>query len=140
MYHAIARRTAIVVLLAVAAVGCGSAPTDPSAAPAVLVTQPDIRPGGDTPCLLHQVEQPNAAYQGGPDAQPTPQLTFLAYYTAARRRPFCDGQPATATDKSWAALYARLTGNPANVATVLERAPRVVEPPGGRPRRAAPAT
>ena len=120
MHHAIARHAALVVLLAAAAVGCGSAPPDQRAAPAVLVTQPDFRPGGDAPCLLHQAEQPNAAYQGGPDAQPTPQLTFLAYYTAAGRKPFCDGQPATATDKAWAQLYARLTGNPANVSAVLE--------------------
>ena len=74
---------------------------------------------GDPPCLLHQVEQPNAAYQCGPDAQPTPQLTFLAYDTVAGRRPFCDGQPATATDKAWAAVRPA-DRDPANVSTVLE--------------------
>ena len=68
---------------------------------------------------MHQTEQPNTAYEGGPDAQPTPQLMFLAYYTAAGRKPFCDGQPATPTDTAWAQLYTRLTGNAANVSTVL---------------------
>jgi hypothetical protein len=68
---------------------------------------------------MHQTEQPNTAYAGGADSQPTPQLTFLAYYTAAGRAPFCDGQAATDTDKAWAELYIRLTANPANVSTVL---------------------
>ena len=119
MRHVLARGAALVLLLAVAATGCSSAPADPKAAPAVLITQPDFRPGGTAPCLMHQTEQPNTAYEGGPDAQATPQLTFLAYYTAAGRKPFCDGQPATATDTAWAQLYTRLTGNPANVSTVL---------------------
>jgi hypothetical protein len=119
MRHALGRRTALALLLMAGVAGCGSAPADPATGPPVLVTQPDFRPGGKASCLMHQTEQPNAAYQGGPDAQPTPQLTFLAYYTAAGRRPFCDGQPATATDKAWAEVYVRLTGNAANVSTVL---------------------
>ena len=69
----------------------------PKAAPAVVVTQPDYLSGGTAPCLMHQTEQPHTAYEGGPDAQPT----FLAYYTAASRKPFCDGRPATPTDTAW---------------------------------------
>ena len=119
MRHAIARHTALVLLLAAATAGCGGGPADPPAVPAVLVTQPDFRPGAAVTCLMHQTERPDTAYAGGPDSQPTPQLTFLAYYTAAGRRPFCDGQPATATDKAWAEVYVRLTGNAANVSTIL---------------------
>ena len=72
------RRAAVVLLLAVTRRGCGGAPPDPKAAPAVLVTQPEFRPGSAVPGLMHQTEQPNTAYAGGADAQPTPQLTFLA--------------------------------------------------------------
>ena len=114
--HIAARLGALVVL--VAAAGCG-APADPATAPAVLVTQPDFRPGVTPPCLMHQTEQPDTAYEGGSDAQATPQLMFLAYYTAAGHTPFCDGRPATAVDTAWAQLYVRLTGNRANVSTVL---------------------
>ena len=113
MPHTLARRAALAVLLAAAAVGCSTA------APATLVTQPDFHPGGAVPCLMHQADRPDAAFEGGPGSQPTSQLTFLAYYTAGGRAPFCDGQPATATDKAWAQLYARLTGNPTNVAALL---------------------
>ncbi|MBA3908117.1 MAG: hypothetical protein H0X35_15775, partial [Pseudonocardiales bacterium] len=92
---------------------------DPANAPAVFVTQPGFQPGAAPPCLLHQTEQPNSAYRGGPDSRALPQLTFLAYYTAAGKLPFCDAQHATDTDKSWAQLYVQLTNNPDNVTTIL---------------------
>jgi len=42
-----------------------------------------------------------------------------AYYTAAGKLPFCDGQPAT--DKTWAQLYVQLVGrsNTGSVGTIL---------------------
>ena len=109
--------TAAAVLTVIA--GCSSAPTDPAAAPAVFATQPDFQPGVTPPCLVHQTEQPNTAYQGGDDSQSVPQLTFLAYYTAAGQEPFCDRQAATDTDKAWAQLYNQLTGSSENVTTIL---------------------
>jgi len=121
------RSTRIVLALAVAGALAAAVATvvvsrlggDPANAPAVFVTQPDYQPGATPPCLLHQDEQPNAAYQGGEDSQSVPQLTFLAYYTAAGQEPFCDGQPATDTDKAWAQLYVQLTSNPDNVSAIL---------------------
>lgn len=107
--------TAAVALLA----GCSSTPADPADAPAVFATQPDFQPGVTPPCLVHQTEEPNPAYQGGEDSQSVPQLTFLAYYTAAGKAPFCDGQPASDTDKAWAQLYDQLTGSSGNVTTIL---------------------
>jgi hypothetical protein len=68
MRHALARRTALVAVLVAAAAGCSGAPADPKAAPAVLVTQPDFRPGATAACLMHQTEQPSTVYEGGPDA------------------------------------------------------------------------
>ena len=112
MPNTLARSAALAVLLAAATAGC-------STAPATLVTQPDFHPGGTVTCLMHQTDEPDAAFEGGPGSRPTSQLTFLAYYTAGGRAPFCDGQPPTATDKAWAQLYARLTGNPTNVAALL---------------------
>ncbi len=109
---------AALVLVSIAA--CSSAPADPAQAPAVFVTQPGFQPGATPPCLLHQTEQPNSAYQGGESAQTLQELTFLAYYTAAGKEPFCDGQPATDTDKAWGQLYAQLTsGGSGNVSTIL---------------------
>ncbi len=93
--------------------------SDPADAPAVFVTQPGFQPGATPPCLLHQTAQPNSAYRGGPDSRALPQLTFLAYYTAAGKLPFCDAQPATDTDKTWAQIYLQLTNNPDNVVTIL---------------------
>ncbi len=113
MPRTLVRNAALAVLLVAAAAGCSTP------APAALVTQPGFHPGSSVPCLMHQTDQPDAAFEGGPGSRPTSQLTFLAYYTAGGRAPFCDGQPATATDKAWAQLYARLTGNPANVAALL---------------------
>jgi len=109
---------AAITAIAVLITGAGAA-SDPAHAPAVFITQPGFTPGATEPCLVHQTEQPNSAYQGGETAQPVPQLTFLAYYTAAGKLPFCDGQHATDTDKTWAQLYTQLTNNPANVTTIL---------------------
>lgn len=115
-------RPAVAALLAATALctaGCSQGSTDPAEAPPVLVTQPDFQPGATPACLMHQTEQPNTAYEGGTTSQTVPQLTFLAYYTAAGKKPFCDGAAATDTDKKWAQLYVKLTDNPANVTTVL---------------------
>jgi hypothetical protein len=118
---------AVVVLAVLGAVFVGAAlliagldtSSDPADAPAVFVTQPGFQPGATPPCLVHQTAQPNSAYRGGPDSQALPQLTFLAYYTAAGKLPFCDAQPATDTDKTWAQIYVQLTNNPDKVVTIL---------------------
>ena len=107
------RRLAPVVLLAAALTACAGPE------PAALVTPPAFQPGATADCLLHQTDQPDGAFAGGPAAEPRSQLRFLAYYTAAGRKPFCDGGAATDTDRAWARLYVELTGNPANVAAVL---------------------
>lgn len=104
--------------MAVALAGCGGPPAPPPQA--VLQTQPGFHPGSVAPtCLLHQTDQPTSAYQAGPDQQPEPELTFLAYYTATGNQPFCDGQPPTPLDRSWAQLYAQLTGDTTAVGRLL---------------------
>lgn len=121
------RRRTVWIALGVAAVGAVAAaatvlllgPGSPGDAAATFVTQPGFRPGATASCLDHQTDLPNAAYQGGANGQTLPELTFLAYYTSAGRKPFCDGQPATDNDKAWARLYVQLTTNPGNVATIL---------------------
>ncbi len=107
---------AVAAALAAALAGCGGA----SPPQAVLQTQPGFHPGSAAPtCLLHQTEQPSGAYQAGPGQQPEPELTFLAYYTATGNQPFCDGQPPTPLDRSWAQLYAQLTGDTTAVGRLL---------------------
>ena len=107
------RLAAVVVLSGVALTACASAE------PAVLVTPPGFQPGATATCLLHQTDQPDRAFAGGAEAEPRSQLQFLAYYTAAGRLPFCDDGPTTEIDRAWARMYVDLTGNPANVSTVL---------------------
>lgn len=107
------RRLAPVALLAAALTACAGVE------PAGLVTPSGFQPGATADCLLHQTDEPDAAFAGGTSAEPRSQLRFLAYYTAAGKRPFCDGGPATETDRAWARLYVDLTGNPDNVAAVL---------------------
>jgi len=109
---------AVAAAMAVALAGCGGPPAPPPQA--VLQTQPGFHPGSAAPtCLLHQTDQPTSAYQAGPDQQPEPELTFLAYYTATGNQPFCDGQPPTPLDRSWAQLYAQLTGDTTAVGRLL---------------------
>ena len=63
--------------------------------------------------MVHQTSSPTDAYKGGPGATTTDELTFLAYYTANGNKKFCDGKPANAKDKAWAALYVSLDGQQA---------------------------
>ncbi len=108
----------VAATVVVAVAGCGGTPAPPSQA--VLQTQPGFHPGSAAPtCLLHQTEQPSGAYQAGPGQQPEPELTFLAYYTATGNQPFCDGQPPNPVDRSWAQLYAQLTGDTTAVGRLL---------------------
>jgi hypothetical protein len=89
-----------VVLLA----GCGS-----SSGGTTFKTQPGlVLSAASQTCLVHQSKSPTAAYKGGPSAATTDELTFLAYYTANGNKKFCDGKPANAKDKQWAALYVSL--------------------------------
>jgi len=109
---------AVIASVVVLVTGAGAS-SNPADAPAVFITQPGFQPGATPPCLEHQTAEPNSAYEGGETSQPTPQLTFLAYYTAAGKLPFCDAQPATDTDKAWANLYVQLTTSTDNVTTIL---------------------
>lgn len=113
----LAAAVAAVVIATVVVLVTGAGASSDSAA--VFVTQPDFTPGATPPCLEHQTSQPTSAYEGGETSQPTPQLTFLAYYTAAGKLPFCDGGAATDTDKAWANLYVQLTTSADNVTTIL---------------------
>ncbi len=87
---------------AVLVAGCGSSSKGPA-----FKTQAGVAPNAATQtCLVHQTSNPTTAYKGGPDGTTVDVLTFLAYYTANGNKKFCDGKPANAKDKTWAALYA----------------------------------
>lgn len=64
---------------------------------------------GSPNCQVHQSNHPSTAYTGGTKGDTLAILTMMHYYTAHRAQPFCDGHPATATDKDWTALYTRLS-------------------------------
>ena len=90
---------------AVLVAGCGSSSTRRR-------LQDPARPGRSTPprraAWCTSPKSPTAAYKGGAGATTTEELTFLAYYTANGNKKFCDGKPANAKDKAWAALYVTL--------------------------------
>jgi hypothetical protein len=82
--------------------GCGSSSSGPA-----FKTQSGVQAdAAKQDCLVHQSSNPTADYKGGPNGTTTDVLTFLAYYTANGNKKFCDGKPANAKDKEWAALYA----------------------------------
>jgi hypothetical protein len=90
--------------------GCGT-----SSNGVAFRTQSGVAPdAAGQSCLVHQTSNPTAAYKGGADGRTTDVLTFLAYYTANGNKTFCDGRPASAKDKAWAALYASFA-EPKNV-------------------------
>lgn len=66
-------------------------------------------------CMRHQKNTPAKSFAD--DTART--FTLLRYYTANGSRPYCDHRPATGTDKAWARLYAKLSGNPHPVAAIL---------------------
>jgi hypothetical protein len=56
-------------------------------------------------CMAHQTMAPDAANRPGSSEDPERVLTYLHYYTVNGHKPYCDGNPATATDRQWLALY-----------------------------------
>ncbi|WP_052443243.1 hypothetical protein [Streptacidiphilus neutrinimicus] len=76
----------------------------------------------DTPsptCLVHQSKNPATRYTAGTSADTLSVLEMMRYYTANGTKPFCDGKPATATDRRWMELYMRLGGNPTHIPASL---------------------
>jgi hypothetical protein len=86
----------------------------------VFHVQRGVQPNAaERPCQLHQTDAPTSGYRGGQATEPTLELPFLAYLTANGDKPYCDGKGPTGTDKEWATLYVRLTGNQAKVERIL---------------------
>ena len=100
---------AALILASAALAGCSSAKAP--AGPATFHVQDGfVVQAASQTCLLHQTDAPTKEFMGGPSASPSLQLPFMAYLTANGTKAFCDGKPATDTDKKWAALYVTLTG------------------------------
>jgi hypothetical protein len=113
-------RAVAVLAVLTAALPLAACSGDRPASQAVLHVQQGVRPNAaDQPCQLHQTDTPTTAYRGGEASVPTLELPFLAYFTANGNKPYCDGKPPTGTDKQWAELYVRLTGNRAAVERIL---------------------
>ena len=66
-------------------------------------------------CLVHQRNQPDSAYEGGPRANTLLVLTMLHYYVANGNKPYCDGRPPGEVDRAWLETYLRLGADPAHV-------------------------
>ena len=65
--------------------------------------------GGGANCQVHQTRTPSKAYTGGADGDTLAILTMMHYPVAHQAQPYCDGRPPSAIDKTWSALYTRLT-------------------------------
>ena len=69
-------------------------------------------------CQVHQTGQPGTAYTGGTNGNTEAILAMMSYLTARGDEPYCDGLPPNGSDRTWAALYARLGGAAAHVAAI----------------------
>ncbi|MFE0462976.1 hypothetical protein ACFW1A_27350 [Kitasatospora sp. NPDC058965] len=77
----------------------------------------DAQPATPSPsCLPHQQQAPDTRYTGGTKSDPMSVLTMMRFYTANGTKAYCDGRPATATDRAWTELYRALGGDPSHVA------------------------
>lgn len=79
----------------------------------------DNESGSELTCLRHQPQPPGPRYTDEAMRSTGETLSLLRYYTAHGRKPFCDGQAPTGTDKQWAQLYVTLGADRANVSTFL---------------------
>ncbi|GGX46039.1 hypothetical protein GCM10010353_70870 [Streptomyces chryseus] len=90
------------LLAALVVSGCSAAPTGS------LNTQ-TLEPSPS--CRVHQTEEPGDQYMAGSGADTHSILRMMRYYTTNGRKPFCDGQGASAVDRRWRDLYIKLGGN-----------------------------
>lgn len=99
-------------LLATACSGSSAAPVDPG--PVF-----DSEGGRTVACMVHQPAGPGSRYTD-PQRRDTVQvLTLLHYYTVNGAKPYCDGQPPSVVDRSWARVYVDLGADPAAVRALL---------------------
>ncbi|WP_406210175.1 hypothetical protein OH807_40160 [Kitasatospora sp. NBC_01560] len=66
-------------------------------------------------CLVHQTNQPADRYTAGANSDTRSVLEMMRYYTANGTKAYCDGKPATSTDRRWTELYTDLGGDPVHV-------------------------
>ncbi len=106
--RATGRSRAVLVCAALLMTGgvasCSSSSSASPKAVAPVVTFDD-QGGQAQRCMTHQNRQPTPAYRAGATAVSEVELPMLAYYTANGEKPYCDGRPPTATDRTWLMLY-----------------------------------
>ncbi|MCX5207860.1 hypothetical protein OG689_00740 [Kitasatospora sp. NBC_00240] len=77
----------------------------------------DAQAGAAAPtCLVHQAKAPGSRYTASERADTKSVLERMRYYTANGTKDFCDGRPATGTDRRWTDLYTALGGDRAHLA------------------------
>ena len=74
--------------------------------------------------MAYQTRHVDSRYQAGATAVSDLELPMLAGYTANNDKPYCDGQPHTATDRAWAPTRPTCTGNWASHPGKAARPPR----------------
>jgi hypothetical protein len=62
-------------------------------------------------CQEHQTVGPSDAYAGDEDSDTVAMLDLLRYWNQNGDKPYCDGEPPTATDTEWAETVERLQGS-----------------------------
>ncbi|WP_035851461.1 hypothetical protein [Kitasatospora azatica] len=78
----------------------------------------DAQPATPTPtCQKHQSQEPGTRYTDSENSDPMSVLEMMRFYTANGAKAYCDGKPATATDRQWTRLYRALGGDPSHVPT-----------------------
>lgn len=88
---------ALILAVVLGAAGCGEA------------TGAFHDSGGRPDCRIHQAAMPDKDYTGVTTADTQAILAMLRYLTAHRAQAYCDGRPASSTDRAWSMLYQRFT-------------------------------
>jgi hypothetical protein len=87
--------------------------------------EPDLGPvfndeaGAPAGCLAHQEGEPGARYVDVEQRNTGEVLALMKYYTQFGTMPYCDGQPATDSDRAWAQTYLDLGGAADKIPTAL---------------------
>ncbi|MGB6165049.1 MAG: hypothetical protein WCF33_22125 [Pseudonocardiaceae bacterium] len=96
------------------AVACSATPAAQDPGPVF-----DNEGGRTVNCMVHQPASPGSRYTDPQRRDTVEVLTLLHYYTDNGSKPYCDGKPPSAVDRSWAQLYVELGANPTAVQRLL---------------------
>lgn len=79
----------------------------------------DNEAAAEVTCMTHQSDEPGERYTDPALRNTGEVLMVMRYYTENGAKPYCDGEPASDTDRAWGDLYLQLSGTEEKIPTVL---------------------